>query len=77
MKILSYGKILWKAKAECRLLQEYAVGLFIPFKPVVEGDIPGALLPYHPKKLYADLANDVPYMTGILSDEGALWSSGE
>jgi len=61
----------------CLLGQAWGSSIAIPFKPVVEGDVPGALLPRHPKHLFAERPNnDVPYMASVCSDEGSFFSIG-
>jgi len=49
----------------------------MPFKPVIEGNVSDAFLPFHPNKHYADgIASDVPYMMGMTSEEGGIIAIG-
>ncbi|XP_041788891.1 juvenile hormone esterase [Anopheles merus] len=47
----------------------------IPFPPVIEPDIPGAFITKHPRDEYEPHAIELPWMTGLTFDEGALKSA--
>lgn len=47
----------------------------IPFPPVVEPDLPGAFITKHPRNEDEPHAINLPWMTGITLDEGALKSA--
>lgn len=49
----------------------------IPFPPVIEPDIPGAFITKHPRDEYEPHAIELPWMTGLTFDEGALKSACE
>lgn len=49
----------------------------VPFPPVIEPDLPGAFITKHPREIIAENTNELPLMTGITYDEGALKSARE
>ncbi|KZC14638.1 PREDICTED: esterase E4-like [Dufourea novaeangliae] len=56
-----------------RAFQEFDYGPIIPFRPVVEADHPGAFLTEDPAFSSKNgRLMDIPWMTGITSEEGAL-----
>lgn len=49
----------------------------IPFPPVVEPDIPGAFITKHPRDGHDENSLNIPFMTGLTYDEGAMKSARE
>lgn len=47
----------------------------IPFPPVVEPDIPGAYITKHPRGEHDENALNIPLLTGLTYDEGAMKSA--
>lgn len=47
----------------------------LPFPPVVEPDLAGAFITKHPRETITENAKEIPFVTGITFDEGALKSA--
>lgn len=47
----------------------------IPFPPVVEPDLPGAFITKHPREAHDENSLQIPFMTGLTFDEGAMKSA--
>lgn len=49
----------------------------IPFKPTIEPNLDGAFITEHPLEIIkSGKAADVPFLTGITTEDGALKSAG-
>lgn len=59
-------------------MQVYGYCPMIPFKPVIEPDHPGAFLAENPIiSIHKGNIADIPWMTGVTSEEGTLKVAGE
>lgn len=47
----------------------------IPFPPVVEPDLPGAFISRNPRDGHDENSLQIPFMTGLTYDEGAMKSA--
>lgn len=47
----------------------------IPFPPVVEPEHPGAFITKHPREGHDENSLNIPLMTGLTFDEGAMKSA--
>lgn len=48
----------------------------VPFTPVIEPDLPGAFMTKHPGGPPTKKSQKIPFMTGLVSDEGLIKSPG-
>lgn len=55
--------------------QKWDTDPMIPFPPVVEPDIPGAYITKHPRDGHDENALQIPFLTGLTFDEGAMKSA--
>lgn len=49
----------------------------VPFTPVIEPDLPGAFLTKHPDHPPTKKSLKIPFMTGLVADEGLIKSPGQ
>lgn len=49
----------------------------VPFTPVVEPDLPGALITEHPRDVITENSLNIPLLTGITFDEGLMKTAGK
>lgn len=60
------------------MLQKWDTDPMIPFKPVIEPNLEGAFLTEHPTDIIkSGKASDVPWITGLNTEDGVLRAAGD
>lgn len=57
------------------IIQEWDIDPMVPFPPVVEPDLPGAFITEHPRDDNKSHGMQIPFLTGLTTDEGIMKSA--